>query len=196
MNILFTKTSSRAQGFSLVEVLVALTAITISVLASLSLYTITTANTRKSTSLGELNDLVDADIAQARRINENLVCNTGSCSIVSSTTTKDSYFPTVTTSGATSSEIINITFFNNKCISRDPLHGPGLQYGFSEQIRTLSGGLPDGVLASSSRISRRMLQEANGHRYTLIYTETGSGRFLRQVTLVPTTVSWCPNEIP
>lgn len=177
----------KQDAFSLAEVLVAITAFAISVTGALSLYTFSTNNIKKSTSQGELNDLVDIDIARARQINENLVCNTGACSI-STSTTKDSYFPSVTTAGATSSELANIIFFNSKCISPS---------GFSAALLTLPGGIPNGpVVSAGSRISRQMIQEPTGHRYTLVYTETSSGKFLRQTTLVPTTVSWCPNQLP
>jgi hypothetical protein len=60
--------------------------------------------------------------------------------------------------------------------------------GFANQL-VANNLLP----AVDGRLQRAVTVEDSGHRYTVRYTRAGGDNtILRQITLVPATVAWCP----
>ena len=161
------------QGFSIVESLIGIAVLSIAAAVAASTFFASSTQFRSSSEINELQDLAEADLTAVRDANERLVCVNSSCSLSVENTDKNSYFPI----GAS-----NIAFFANLCTNRT------MNGGFANQLSAL---LP----SPNSRIVRTMARETQGHRYTVIYTSTAKGQFLRQATLIPTTVAWCPTTL-
>lgn len=172
--------ATEQQGFSLVENLMGILVLTVTVMAAAAIFAGTSQQFRSSSSINELQSIVETDLAYLREANERLTCASGSCSLASSNTNKDSYFPAVNASGAlTSAQQTNLNYFISLCTNTTA------DGGFAKQLNDL-------LATPNSRIARTMTREATAHRYTVTYTDASTSRFLRQITLVPTTVAWCP----
>ena len=182
-----SKSIYQSNGFSLVELLLAITIFATAVAVTASIFGGTSTMIQNAKDKNELGGLVDKDLAYIMQSNERLTCKASSCTLSASDTTRDSYFPEVNSSGAVSStQNANIIFFQNLCSSTNTSNG------FVAQLKSLVGAPAD------SRISRTITaspQNTPSHLYTVTYS-TSSGKFLRQIHLSPTTVAWCPGSIP
>jgi prepilin-type N-terminal cleavage/methylation domain-containing protein len=170
------------RGFTLIESIVSMLVIAAAVAFTASLIFYSSNQFRRSAGLNELNELVESDLARVRTANDRLVCATGACVISGADPNRNAYFPAQDANFAT-----NRTFFNNLCVAAG-----GTTTGFANRMQAL--WLTPNPSASN-RIARAVVLENGGHRYTLVYTDAATGDFLRQATLVPTTVAWCPNNI-
>jgi prepilin-type N-terminal cleavage/methylation domain-containing protein len=180
-------------GFSLIENLVAIMVLALAVAAVAATMVYARSMFVGASTRNELQQLVETDLAFIRQANERLSCKSGTCELVATDTTRSSYFPDIGSDGAVNSATTAvITKLNNLC------RGLGIDNTYTSA--SSDGGfawqLASSLPAANSRISRTMIRESRGQRYNLVYTEAKTGRFLRVVTLVPTTVSWCPNDLP
>jgi prepilin-type N-terminal cleavage/methylation domain-containing protein len=179
----------RDAGFSLIEVIVAALILSIVSFGTLRLISTSSQQLTRSGDISQLNALIEADLTAVRTANDRLVCNNGSCVISGTDPTKTGYFPTVanpTPGGTTAAELININFFERRCGYRTTAGTFSLDEGLAT---ALSGLLP----AADARLVRTITPQTSGHRYVVRYTRTGGDNtILRQVTLVPATVAWCP----
>jgi prepilin-type N-terminal cleavage/methylation domain-containing protein len=201
------------QGFTLVEMLVAMASIAIAVAGSALLISSSTEQFRRSARLNELNQLVESDIAAVRRANDRMVCASSTCTIFAGDPTRANYFP-ITASTAFCLNL-NSPERNRNCLTdaqrtiRNFVWDPGTDAnpaggglcrsttsdgGFAFQLNSLlSAAAP--LNARLNRVMDRTI-DPNGQLYTLTYTEAGTGRYLRQISLVPAIFSWCPNDVP
>jgi prepilin-type N-terminal cleavage/methylation domain-containing protein len=192
------------QGFTLIEMLVAMAAISIAVAGSALLISSSTEEFRRSVGLNELNQLVESDIAAVRRANDRMVCPNGTCTIFGGDPSRSDYFP-ITASTAfcatpsTPDSCLTSTQITNRNFVWNPAGG-----GLCRSTTTDGGfafrlnGLLAGAAPLNARLNRVMDRtvDPNGQLYTLIYTDSATGRFLRQISLVPAIYSWCPNDVP
>lgn len=157
-----------------------------------------TRQVQRSGEINELNTLIETDLAQVRSANDRLVCNDGTCSIAGSDPGEEDYFPAMADStNVTGPEQANIDFFLNLCTYRDSAGNYDPGSGFAAQLDSL---LPVDERLVDAGLERTMTYSnpSNpdlyaGHRYTVSYTRPeGDPTILRQVTLVPATVAWCP----
>ena len=181
------RSAHQSNGFSLVELLLAVTIFATAVAVTATTFGGTATMIRNSKEKNELGGLIDNDLAYIMQSNERLTCKANTCVLSTSDTTRDSYFPDVSSSSAMSStERTNITFFENLCKATDTASG------FVARLKTLVSD------PSDTRITRTITAapgNSPGHLYTVTYS-TASGQFLRQIHLNPTTVAWCPGSIP
>ena len=191
------------EGFTLVEMIVAMACISIAVVGSVALTSSSTEQFRRSARLNELNQLVESDISAVRRANDRMVCSTGSCTIFAGgDPARSDYFPiTASTSFCSTPETPDVCLTTTQITNRNFVWNPaggGLcrsttaDGGFAFQLNTLLAA----AAPLNARLTRAMTRAADGQLYTLTYTEAGTGRFLRQITLVPAIFSWCPNDVP
>jgi prepilin-type N-terminal cleavage/methylation domain-containing protein len=181
-------------GFSLIEVIVAALILSIVSFGTLRLISTSSQQLTRSGDISQLNALIEADLTAVRTANDRLVCNNGSCVISGTDPTRTGYSPSVAntaTDGVTypSAEFTNIEFFERRCGYRTTAGVFNKNEGFAWALRDL---LP----TTDGRIVRTITDiniAPSGHRYTVIYTRAGGDNtILRQVTLVPATVAWCP----
>lgn len=174
------------EAFTLLETIIAMLLISIAVIGSIAAFNTGTRLLRASTRLHELNELVETDLAEVRTANDRLICNnlavTGNCQIAGTDPDRNSYFPAL----GQANQDANILAFRTLC------EATTATAGFANQMQTqyLNGNPP-----TSGRIARAVVLENGGHRYTVRYTDSANGQLIRQATLVPTTVAWCPNQI-
>jgi prepilin-type N-terminal cleavage/methylation domain-containing protein len=175
--------SAAQQGFTLVEILLAVIVLTTGLVGIASLSTI--ANRNQSTSLGEATrvNAIASDIAEIRRINDRYTCGsvtttTASCTISSSDLSQGGYYP---------SDANGKTNFSNRCAYTPSTF---------DLVTDLASAIPTSSSASSALSSAGVTRtiatndQAGIHRYTVSYTF--GGNTVRTLTLVPTAAEWCP----
>jgi prepilin-type N-terminal cleavage/methylation domain-containing protein len=171
--------SDRQQGFSLVEVLISIVIIALATTAAVSLSNSANLNINRFTRKSIVDEYIDRDISTIRENNDLLVCATGSCQRAATAPNRDSYFPDP-------DDATNLTFFENICETNN---------GFTNELIRL--GLTRGAVPNTNNLlNREIVQVPSGHRYTVIYTNNTTGQVERMITLTPTTVAWCPSQIP
>ncbi|KEF41335.1 MAG: hypothetical protein ER33_11850 [Cyanobium sp. CACIAM 14] len=139
--------------------------------------------------------LVDRDLARVRRLNDRYTCFSGSCtSLGTSELGKNDFFPTPTATALNGNSFAG-NAFETLCNSTN------LITQLVSEIGTTPASLTAAGITYSIDTSNQGQQTVNEfgvnyirnlHRYTITYSDSSSGELLRRVTLVPTTVSWCP----
>jgi hypothetical protein len=139
--------------------------------------------------------LVDTDLARVRRLNDRFTCSSGTCTSLGTVELgKNDFFPSPVSSAVTGNSSAGNSF-EALCNST----------GLITQLVADIGATPSTLTAAGITYSvdtanqgQQTISEfgtnvvRNLHRYTITYTNTTSGELLRRVTLVPTTVAWCP----
>jgi prepilin-type N-terminal cleavage/methylation domain-containing protein len=171
------------QGFTLVEVLVAVVTVAIGVTGLATLTNITSSSQVALKSANSRADAVAADIAELQRINNRYTCagltaaSGGNCVIDTDDPTQDDYYPT-STNGRSN--------FDARCNYE----------GATDLVTPLAGLIPANSSASTrladSGVTRSIdtANQGNAHRYTVTYT--AGGQTLATLTFVPTAAAWCP----
>jgi prepilin-type N-terminal cleavage/methylation domain-containing protein len=167
------------EGFSLVETLISIVIIALATTAAVSLSNSANLNINRFTRKSIIDEYIDRDISVVRQNNDLLICSSGFCQLATTLPDKNSYFPDP-------SNATNLAFFNNLCRTSN---------GFTDALSSL--GLSSEVVANTNNLlNRQVVSMPNGHRYTVIYTNNSTGQVERMITLTPTTVAWCPSNIP
>ncbi|MCP9820379.1 type II secretion system protein [Synechococcus sp. Cruz-9H2] len=174
-------------GLTFLEVIVAVLILSIVSIGTAGLISSSSRQVTRSGDIQQLNALIESDLSAVRTANDRLVCTNGTCAISGTDPTRTEYFPAVAISTApTSAEQININFFERRCGYRANDGTFNVNEGFAT---ALVGLLP----VADARLVRTVIPEGSGHRYRVRYTRAGGDNtILRQVTLVPATVAWCP----
>lgn len=183
---------SIARGFTLVENLVAILVLALAVAAVTSTIVYVRTMFVGASSRNELQQLVENDLAAIRQANERFSCKSGICSVGTTDTSRNSYFPDIGTTGTLSSDdTTNIQRLNNLC------RGLGINGSFTTATSTggFASELATFLPTPDSRIARSLIPASSGQIFTLVYRDSATNQFLRAVSLVPTTTSWCPNDI-
>ncbi|MFM7675327.1 MAG: hypothetical protein ACKO5F_07025 [Synechococcus sp.] len=140
---------------------------------------------------------IDADLAQIQRFNDRFTCVSGSCVIQAGTTAemgKDAYFPNPVASstrpdadhdGVADEAEAALEGFQNRC-----------RYLQSLDLVTPLKQLIEASLPQPEGLQRTIAVDAatqgGAHRYTVTYVDPTSTEVMRQMTLVPAAVAWCP----
>lgn len=167
-------------GFTLVEVLVAMVVLTIGVTGLGTLWAIRSGNQVAINRADQRTDAVSADIAEVRRINDRYTCKgvstaTASCTVSNSDVDQGDYQPDPETPAETN--------FLNRC-----------RYNPStfNLVSDLATKIPNNPSLSAAGVTRTINTSAQGgaHLYTVTYT--ADGNTLASLNLVPTAAAWCP----
>jgi len=172
------------QGFTLVEVLVAVLAVAIGVTGLVTLTNITSSSQLALNTENRRADAIAADIAEVQRINDRYTCagltaaSGGNCAVSANDVREDGYYPS-NSNGQTN--------FRDRCDFAGS--GADLVSGIATIIPTNSNA---SAALSASGVTRTIdtANQGQAHRYTVAYT--AGGQTLATLTLVPTTAAWCP----
>jgi type II secretory pathway pseudopilin PulG len=170
-----------------VEVLVAIVILSLTTIGTVGVINSATGLVRRSGEINELNTLIESDIAAVRSANDRLVCLNGTCAIATTDPGAAGYFPNTANQA-------NVDFFVRLCGYRQEASPPTPEGIFNASAGFVSQMMAKNLLpAVDSRLQRVVTAEDSGHRYTVRYTRAGGDTtILRQITLVPATVAWCP----
>ncbi len=181
--------ATQASGFSLIEMIQA-AAILLMVAGAAATVVIRTSSITRATQLRyALEATVDADVAVIQQLNDRYACANaaGTCAVASGQVDRNSYFPPRSGVDDDHNNLDDGTqAFELKCLSPTALVSPLVAV-----INALPN--PNGLTRSAAVDSVPSSGTALAyHRYTVTYTATASGEVMRQLTLTPTTVAWCP----
>jgi prepilin-type N-terminal cleavage/methylation domain-containing protein len=171
-------------GFSLVEVLVVVVAISLGLVGIASLTAIGGRNQAQLNTSNRRADAINADIAEVRRINDRYTCaaltvaSGGSCVINPSDVDQDGFYPT-NANGRSN--------FADRCNYNGT--GVDLVTGLAALIPTSSSASATLTAADVTR-TIDTANQGSAHRYTVTYS--ADGNTIATLTLVPTTAAWCP----
>jgi hypothetical protein len=139
--------------------------------------------------------LVDTDLARVRRLNDRYTCFSGTCtSLGAAELGKNDFFPIPISSDLNGNSAAG-NGFEALCNSTSLLTRLVTEIGATPPTLTAAGII---YAIDADNQGQQTVSEfgtnvvRNLHRYTITYTDINSGELLRRVTLVPTTVSWCP----
>ncbi|MEA5414893.1 type IV pilus modification PilV family protein [Synechococcus sp. BA-132 BA5] len=172
-----------ANGFSLVELMVASVLLVLSLTGTSVLFIESNRSSAAATLRYRQQALVDADLARVRRLNDRYTCSSGICtSLGTKELGKNDFFPEPTSTAADGNSAAGHSF-EALCKST----------GLITQLVADIGPTPSGLTAAGITYDPIDTTNQGGvHRYTITYTNSTSNEELRRVTLVPTTVAWCP----
>ncbi|MFY8149306.1 MAG: hypothetical protein ACOVNL_08835 [Prochlorococcaceae cyanobacterium] len=140
---------------------------------------------------------IDADLAQIQRFNERYTCVSGTCLIQAGTAAtmgKNDYFPDPVASdlrpdadhdGVADVAEGALEIIQNRCRYLNSLD---LVTPLKDLIEA-SLPVPDGLQRT---IAVDPTTQAGAHRYTVTYVDPTSNEVMRQMTLIPSAVAWCP----
>jgi type II secretory pathway pseudopilin PulG len=182
-------------GFTLVELLASALLLSIAVVGSVTLTQRSGITSSAATTRYRQQALVDADVARIRRLNDRYTCFSGTCTSAGTTDPgRNDYFPTpVGTPPANGTAGSN---FENLCKSTGLITQLVADIGTTPPTALSNAGITYSI--DTDNQGQQTVSEfgttvvRNLHRYTVIYTNSTNGELLRRITLVPTTVSWCP----
>ncbi len=187
--------SRGAGGFSLVELMVASVLLVVALTGTSVLFVESNRSSAAAETRYRQQALVDTDLARVRRLNDRYTCSSGSCTSLGSLELgKNDFFPPPTSTAANGNSSAG-QLFEALCNSTSLI----------TQLVTDIGGPPAALTTAgvtysvdSANQGQQTVSEfgtnvvRNLHRYTITYRNSRSGELLRRVTLVPTTVAWCP----
>jgi prepilin-type N-terminal cleavage/methylation domain-containing protein len=181
--------AQQTRGFSLIEMIQA-AAILLMVAGAAATVVIRTGSiTRATQERYALEAAVDADVAVIQQLNDRYTCAnvTATCAVASGQVDRNGFFPLRTGVDADRNNLDDGTqAFELKCLSPSTLVNPLVAV-----INALPN--PNGLTRSAAVDTVPSSGTALAyHRYTVTYTATASGEMMRQLTLTPTTVAWCP----
>ena len=139
--------------------------------------------------------LVDTDLARVRRLNDRYTCSSGTCtSLGTAELGNNDFFPAPTSTAADGNTAAG-NAFEALCNSTSLITQLVADIGIAPSTLTAAGIT---YSIDTTNQGQQTISEfgtnvvRNLHRYTITYTNNSSGELLRRVTLVPTTVAWCP----
>ena len=181
--------AGRARGFSLIEMIQAAAILLMVAGAAATVVIRTGSMTRATQQRYAMEAAVDGDVAVIQQLNDRYACANaaGTCTVATGQVDRNGYFPPRSGVDANRNNLDDGTeAFELKCLSPTTLVSP---------LVAVINALPD--LNGLSRSAAVDAVPSSGtalayHRYTVTYTATASGEVMRQLTLTPTTVAWCP----
>ena len=187
--------SRGAGGFSLVELMVSSVLLVLALTGTSVLFVESNRSSAAAETRYRQQALVDTDLARVRRLNDRYSCSTGTCTSLGSVELgKNDFFP-VPTSNAANGNSSAGQLFEALCNSTSLITQLVADIGATPSTLTAAGITYSIDTANQgqqtvSEFGTNVVR--NLHRYTITYTNSSSGELLRRVTLVPTTVAWCP----
>ena len=191
-------TSRLTAGFNLVEVLIASVILLMSLVGAVQISGRSGVIGILAAQRYEKEAAIDEDLARIQRMNDRFTCVSGSCGVVADgegDMDKNDYFPDPTGTdtdgdGVADAQESAVENFQNRC-----RYAIGLD--LATPLKTLLDALPQPAglqRAVTVDVPPRanVNNPAGAHRYTVTYTDTATNEVLRQMSLVPTAVAWCP----
>ncbi len=183
------------EGFSLVELMVSSVLLVLALSGTSMLFMESNRSSATTTTRYQQQALVDRDLTRVRRLNDRYTCFSGTCTSLGTVELgKNDFFPTPTSSAANGNSAAGNAF---EALCRST--------GLISQLVTDIGATPAALTAAGITYSINSANQGqqtvsefgtnvvrNLHRYTITYSNSSTGELLRRVTLVPTTVAWCP----
>ncbi len=184
-----------ARGFSLVELMVSSVLLVLALTGTSVLFIESNRSSAAATLRYRQQALVDTDLARVRRLNDRYTCSSGTCSSLGTVELgKHDFFPPPVSTDATGNSTAGNTF-EALCNSTVLISQLVSDIGATPSTLTAAGVT---YSIDTANQGQQTISEfgttvvRNLHRYTITYTNSTSGELLRRVTLVPTTVAWCP----
>jgi type II secretory pathway pseudopilin PulG len=182
-------------GFTMVELLISSVLLVLALVGTAVLFMESNRSSAATSSRYNQQALVDSDLARVRRLNDRYTCFSGTCTSLGTVELgKNDFFPTPASmdlngnsaAGNGFEALCNSTSLITQLVSEIGTTPAALTAaGITYAIDTNNQGQQT-VSEFGTNVVRNL------HRYTITYTDRSSGELLRRVTLVPTTVSWCP----
>ncbi len=183
------------EGFSLVELMVASVLLVLALTGTSMLFMESNRSSATTTTRYQQQSLVDQDLTRVRRLNDRYTCVNGTCTSLGTVELgKNDFFPTPASTAANGNSAAGNAF---EALCRST--------GLISQLVADIGATPAALTAAgitysidSANQGQQTVSEfgtnvvRNLHRYTITYSNSSNGELLRRVTLVPTTVAWCP----
>lgn len=185
-----TTAGNASSGFNLVEILIASVILLISLVGAVEI-------SGRSGMIGflagqryEREAAIDEDLATIQRMNDRFTCVSGICRVLpddEGDMDKNDYFPNpigtdADGDGVAAAQESAVENVQNRC-----RHTGGLD--LATPLKTLLDALPQ---PTGLRRTITVDQPTGAHRYTVTYTDTATNEVMRQMSLVPTAVAWCP----
>ncbi|WP_216905451.1 prepilin-type N-terminal cleavage/methylation domain-containing protein [Synechococcus sp. CCY 0621] len=184
-----------ANGFSLVELMVSSVLLVLALTGTSVLFVESNRSSAAATARYRQQALVDTDLARVRRHNDRYTCSSGTCTSLGTVELgKNDFFPSPTSTAATGNSTAGNSF-EALCNSTSLITQLVADIGSAPSNLTTAG---IAYTINPNNQGQQTISEfgtnvtRNLHRYTITYTNSTSGEVLRRVTLVPTTVAWCP----
>ena len=165
-----------ADGFSLVEVMLAAALMVIVAVGTTVLFTLSNSQTLQSRARQGEQAAISDDLATIQRLNDRYSCASGSCAIAASDPGENDYYPDTAADRATVDAQCNSGALIDNLITA---------------IKSAATPASFGNLGIRRRPASASSDDPATNRYTVTWSSS-DGRQLRQVTLVPTMAGWCP----
>ncbi len=184
-----------SDGFSLVELMVSSVLLVLALSGTSVLFAESNRSSAAATQRYRQQSLVDTDLARVRRLNDRYTCSSGTCTSLGTLELgKNDFFPPPTSTETTGNSAAG-NAFEALCNSTGLITQLVANIGAASATLTAAGIT---YSIDSANQGQQTISEfgtnvvRNLHRYTITYTNSSSGELLRRVSLVPTTVAWCP----
>ncbi len=182
-------------GFTLVELLISSVLLVVALTGTSVLFMESNRSSAAASSRYNQQALVDTDLARVRRLNDRYTCVSGTCTSLGTVELgKNDFFPTPTSTALDGNSAAGDAF-EALCNSTSLISPLVREIGATPAVLTAAGIT---YAIDTDNQGQQTISEfginvvRNLHRYTITYSDGSSGELLRRVTLVPTTVSWCP----
>ncbi len=184
-------------GFSLVELLISSVILLVTLVVAVTISVTSSMDSYRTGLRYQKEAAIDADLARIQRFNDRFTCVSGTCVIQPGTTGemgKDAYFPNPVPSstrpdldhdGVADEAEAALENIQNRCryLQSLDLVTP------LQQLIQASLPMPEGL---ERTIAVDAATQGGAHRYTVTYVDPNSSEVMRQMTLVPAMVAWCP----
>lgn len=165
-----------ADGFSLVEVMLAAALMVIVAVGTAVLFTLSNRQTLESRIRQGEQAAISNDLATIQRLNDRYSCASGSCAIAASDPGENDYYPgTTATRASVDAQCSSGALIDNLITAINAAATPASFSNLGIRRRPASANSDDPAT----------------NRYMVTWSSS-DGRQLRQVTLVPTMAGWCP----
>lgn len=182
-----SKAISHRKGLTIVELLVSFALISIAILGAGSLLNNGVFGLRRSESNYNVQNLIDRNLSQIESASDRYICASASCSVSSSTPAKSDYV------NPNDAAIWNA--FSARCMESSFATGDDLMSPLVNHVNS--------NISSPAGIYREVQINGSGStsdvgfgrikHFTVLYREgNASGAVLRNSTIIPTVISYCP----
>ncbi|QPN58975.1 prepilin-type N-terminal cleavage/methylation domain-containing protein [Synechococcus sp. CBW1002] len=187
-------------GFNLIELLISSVILLITLVGAVTISVTSSMNSFRTGQRYEQEGAIDADLALIQRYNDRFTCRSGTCEIHEKDNssappmTKDDFFPDAAPSstqpdtnndGIADTAETALEAVQDRCRYLNNLDLVTELKALIETDLPVPTGLQRTIAVDSAT-------QGGAHRYTVTYTNLASNEVMRQMTLSPATVSWCP----
>ncbi|MEA5421946.1 prepilin-type N-terminal cleavage/methylation domain-containing protein [Synechococcus sp. CCY9201] len=185
-------------GFNLVELLISSVILLITLVGAVTISVTSSMNSFRTGQRYQQEAAIDADLALIQRYNDRYTCASGTCEILAGTGDmgRNDFFPDPVPSlsqpdsnhdGVADAAETALEAIQDRCRYRNNLD-------LVTPLKTLiEANLAAPIPSELQRtIAVDATTQGGAHRYTVTYTNLQTNEMMRQMTLSPATVAWCP----